>query len=144
MHGIGVIVNIVAVLAGTAVGLAFGRLISERFRTIAFAAIGLAVIIIGAAISLGGLADLGKTRLGDYAALVLVGSLVMEEARRAAVPAGDALAVDREAFARAVTERIGREPLVELVREEATSLPDPGDGFVVVATGPLSKARTFA
>ncbi len=68
----------------------------------------------------------------------LVGSLVMEEARRTAVPAGDALAVDRELFAAAVTARITAEPLVDLVREEAPSLPDPGDGFVVVATGPLT------
>lgn len=75
--GIGVIVNIAAVLAGTAVGLIFGRIISERFRSIAFSAIGLAVLIIGATISLGGLADLGGTHLGDYAALVLVGSLVV-------------------------------------------------------------------
>lgn len=77
MPGIGVAVNIVAVLLGTAVGLLFGRLIGERFRTIAFAAIGLAVIIIGVTISLGGLADLGRTHLGDYAALVLVGALVV-------------------------------------------------------------------
>ena len=42
----------------------------------------------------------------------LLGSLVMEEARRTAVPAGDALAVDRELFARAVTARISAEPLV--------------------------------
>ena len=68
----------------------------------------------------------------------LLGSLVMEEARRAAVPAGDALAVDRELFARAVTERVERAPLVELVREEAPALPEPGDGWVVVATGPLT------
>lgn len=68
----------------------------------------------------------------------LLGSLVMEEARRAAVPAGDALAVDRDVFAAAVTARISAEPLVDLVREEAPSLPDPGDGFVVVATGPLT------
>lgn len=68
----------------------------------------------------------------------LVGSIVMEEARRAAVPAGDALAVDRALFAEGVTRRIEAEPLVELVREEVESLPDPGDGFVVVATGPLT------
>jgi len=68
----------------------------------------------------------------------LLGSLVMEEARRAAVPAGDALAVDREAFARAVTARVEADPRIELVREEATALPDPGDGFVVVSTGPLT------
>src|SRR5512140_2140148 len=68
----------------------------------------------------------------------LLGSLVMEEARRAAVPAGDALAVDRDLFARAVTERVAADPLVDLVREEATAIPDPGEGFVVVATGPLT------
>ncbi|MBN2847444.1 MAG: DUF554 family protein, partial [Coriobacteriia bacterium] len=77
MPGIGVAINIVAVLIGTAIGLVFGRLISERFRVIAFSAIGLAVIVIGAAIALGGLADLGATHLGDYAALVLVGALVV-------------------------------------------------------------------
>jgi uncharacterized membrane protein YqgA involved in biofilm formation len=77
MPGTGVAINIVAVLIGTAVGLVFGRLISERFRAIAFLAIGLAVIIIGATIALGGLADLGTTHLGDYAALVLVGALVV-------------------------------------------------------------------
>src|SRR5258708_18268564 len=63
-----------------------------------------------------------------------VGSLILEEARKAAVPAGDALAVDRAVFAEAVTRRLGSEPLLELVRLEAESLPDPGEGFVVVAT----------
>mgnify|MGYP001043020047 FL=1 len=77
MPGTGVAINIVAVLIGTAVGLVFGRLISERFRAIAFSAIGLAVIVIGATIALGGLADLGTTHLGDYGALVLVGALVV-------------------------------------------------------------------
>ncbi|MDP2300124.1 MAG: DUF554 domain-containing protein [Coriobacteriia bacterium] len=77
MPGIGVIVNVVAVLAGTVVGLVFGKLISERFRAIAFAAIGLAVMVIGIAMALGGLSSLGETHLGDYAALVLVGALVM-------------------------------------------------------------------
>lgn len=77
MPGIGVITNVAAVLAGTALGLLFGKLIGERFRTIAFSAIGLSVIIIGITISLGGLADLGQTHLGDYAALVLVGALVV-------------------------------------------------------------------
>jgi methylenetetrahydrofolate--tRNA-(uracil-5-)-methyltransferase len=67
-----------------------------------------------------------------------VGSLVLEEARRAAVPAGDALAVDRAIFADAVTRRLGSEPLLTLVRAEAETLPDPGEGFVVVATGPLT------
>jgi len=77
MPGIGVIVNVLAVLVGTAIGLVFGKLISERFRSIAYAAIGLAVIIIGISIALGGMIDLGKTALGDYSALVLVGALVV-------------------------------------------------------------------
>lgn len=68
----------------------------------------------------------------------LLGSLVMEEARRAAVPAGGALAVDRALFARAVTARVESDPRIELAREEVEALPDPGDGFVVVATGPLT------
>lgn len=67
-----------------------------------------------------------------------IGSLILEEARKAAVPAGDALAVDRAAFAEAVTRRLGSEPLLELVRAEAESLPDAGIGFVVIATGPLT------
>ena len=77
MPGIGVIVNVVTILAGTAVGLLFGRLIPERMRETAFKAIGLSTIIIGASMSIGGLAELGKTRLGPYAALVLVGALVL-------------------------------------------------------------------
>ncbi len=77
MPGIGVIVNVLAVVVGTAIGLVFGKLISERFRSIAYAAIGLAVIIIGISIALGGMVDLGKTGLGDYSALVLVGALVL-------------------------------------------------------------------
>ncbi len=68
----------------------------------------------------------------------LVGSVVMEEARRAAVPAGDALAVDRAVFAEGITRRIAATELVDLVREEVPELPEPGDGWVVVATGPLT------
>jgi uncharacterized membrane protein YqgA involved in biofilm formation len=74
--GIGVIVNVVAVVIGTAVGLAFGRVISERFRKIAFAALGLSTFGIGASMVIGGLikADAAKSK---YAVLVLVGSLVI-------------------------------------------------------------------
>ncbi len=77
MPGIGVIVNVMAVLAGTAIGLLFGRLIAERFRTIAFSGIGLATTIIGGSMSISGLSELGNDGLGPYAALVLVGSLVL-------------------------------------------------------------------
>ncbi len=67
-----------------------------------------------------------------------VGSLVVSEARRAAVPAGDALAVDRTLFADGVTARIAARSEIELVRAEVETLPDAGEGFVVVATGPLT------
>lgn len=68
----------------------------------------------------------------------IVGSLVMEEARKAAVPAGDALAVDRTVFAAGVTRRLESMPNVKIHREEVLALPDPGEGHVVIATGPLT------
>ena len=73
----GVIVNVVAVLAGTFVGLLFGGIIPERMRSTAFSGIGLATTVIGAMMAIGGLTDLAGSHLGDYAPLVLVGSLVM-------------------------------------------------------------------
>ena len=73
----GVILNVITVLAGTIAGLMFGKAIHERFRSIAFKAIGLSTFIIGASMSISGLAKMGQTRMGDYAALVLVGSLVV-------------------------------------------------------------------
>ncbi|HTO75446.1 MAG TPA: methylenetetrahydrofolate--tRNA-(uracil(54)-C(5))-methyltransferase (FADH(2)-oxidizing) TrmFO [Thermoanaerobaculia bacterium] len=63
-------------------------------------------------------------------------SLVIRCARRAAVPAGDALAMDRDVFAGLVTEALMARPEIELVREEARAIP--ADGYVVVATGPLT------
>jgi methylenetetrahydrofolate--tRNA-(uracil-5-)-methyltransferase len=65
------------------------------------------------------------------------GSLLMEIARQTAVPAGHALAVDREDFSRAVTQAIGREPLIRVVREEVTRI-DEHDGITIIATGPLT------
>jgi methylenetetrahydrofolate--tRNA-(uracil-5-)-methyltransferase len=65
------------------------------------------------------------------------GSLLMEIARHTAVPAGHALAVDRTAFARQVTEAIAREPLITVRREEVTRI-DENDGITVIATGPLT------
>src|SRR5438477_5146568 len=52
-----------------------------------------------------------------------LGSAVLEEADRARVPAGDALAVDRIAFSEALTRRVGQHPNIELRHEEATDLP---------------------
>lgn len=74
---LGVLVNVAAIIAGTAVGLVFGGLISEKLREIAFKGIGLAVLVIGISMSLSGLSALGDSRLGDFAPLVLVGSLVV-------------------------------------------------------------------
>ncbi|UZX15315.1 methylenetetrahydrofolate--tRNA-(uracil(54)-C(5))-methyltransferase (FADH(2)-oxidizing) TrmFO [Thermus sp. PS18] len=63
------------------------------------------------------------------------GSLVMEAAFRARVPAGGALAVDREEFSQYITERLSRHPLVEVVREEVAEVPE---GLAILATGPLT------
>ncbi len=65
-----------------------------------------------------------------------LGSLIMQAADRTRVPAGDALAVDRDLFAQAVTEAIEAEPLIEVIREEITDIPEAGP--VVIATGPLT------
>jgi methylenetetrahydrofolate--tRNA-(uracil-5-)-methyltransferase len=66
-----------------------------------------------------------------------LGSVVLRCADETRVPAGDALAVDRERFSRAVTARLESHPLVRLVRQEATALPGP-EGLALVATGPLT------
>lgn len=65
-----------------------------------------------------------------------LGSLVVACADATAVPAGGALAVDREAFAALVTERVVAHPQIELRRQEVTSIP--GEGLVIIATGPLT------
>jgi methylenetetrahydrofolate--tRNA-(uracil-5-)-methyltransferase len=64
------------------------------------------------------------------------GSLLIDIARSCAVPAGHALAVDRIAFAAQVTQAISREPLIKIVREEATRMAD--DRITIIATGPLT------
>ena len=65
-------------------------------------------------------------------------SLVIRCARQAAVPAGDALAMDRDVFSRLVTEALAARPEIALVREEVTEIPP--EGHVVIATGPLTSA----
>lgn len=62
-------------------------------------------------------------------------SLIMEAADKCRVPAGSALAVDREAFSKYVTEKILSEPNIEIVQCEVSEIPE---GEVVIATGPLS------
>ncbi len=68
--------------------------------------------------------------------LAVMGSLIMEAARATRVPAGSALAVDRDRFSAYVTEKIRSHPLITVVEEEVTSVPH-GE-ITVVATGPLT------
>ena len=65
-----------------------------------------------------------------------LGSLIMEAADASAVPAGSALAVDRELFSAYVTEKIRSHPLIEVFEEEKTSVPE-GE-VTIIATGPLT------
>src|ERR687891_1768941 len=66
------------------------------------------------------------------------GSLIMAAGDRHKLPAGGALAVDREGFAAAVQAALGAEPLIEIRREEIPGLPPPEWKSVIVATGPLT------
>ena len=66
------------------------------------------------------------------------GSLVMEMADRHKLPAGSALAVDREPFSASVTERLLNHPLLTLERGEITGLPPQSWGQTIIATGPLT------
>jgi methylenetetrahydrofolate--tRNA-(uracil-5-)-methyltransferase len=63
------------------------------------------------------------------------GSLVLEVAAETRVPAGAALAVDRQRFAQLITERIEAHPNITLIREEMTRVPD--DALTIIAAGPL-------
>src|SRR5437899_1463489 len=65
-----------------------------------------------------------------------LGSLILAVADRTSVPAGAALAVDRELFAAGVTAAIESQPRIRVRREEVTALPE--DGVTIVATGPLT------
>ena len=65
----------------------------------------------------------------------IMGSLIMRCADDTRVPAGGALAVDRDSFSASVTGFISAHPMIELIREEALTIPD---GPVVIATGPLT------
>ena len=66
----------------------------------------------------------------------VLGSFLMECADKCAVPAGGALAVDREIFAGLVTDGINAEPNIKVYSEELTEIPD--DAITIVATGPLT------
>lgn len=68
-----------------------------------------------------------------------LGSLVMRAAEASRVPAGAALAVDRERFAQTITDELTAHPLISVVREEVTAIPPSSERDpVIVATGPLT------
>ena len=77
-----------------------------------------------------------------HAEMRTLGSLILREADVHRVPAGSALAVDREGFAAAITAAISAHPLIELVRERVDTLP--ASGPTIVATGPLTAEELAA
>lgn len=70
--------------------------------------------------------------------LRLLGSLLMDCALRTALPAGNALAVDREVFSQQVTGSLSEHPNIEILRAEVTEIPD---GPTIIASGPLTSDR---
>jgi len=73
-----------------------------------------------------------------------LGSLVMRAAEAARVPAGAALAVDRDRFSQGVTDAIASHPLITLERREIDRVPEPDGAPWIIATGPLTSDRLSA
>ncbi|MBT1154301.1 methylenetetrahydrofolate--tRNA-(uracil(54)-C(5))-methyltransferase (FADH(2)-oxidizing) TrmFO [Aminobacter anthyllidis] len=73
-----------------------------------------------------------------HAEMRLAGSLIMSAGDANQVPAGGALAVDRDGFSNAVTARLEAHPLISIVREEVTGLPPADWDQAIIATGPLT------
>ena len=71
-------------------------------------------------------------------------SLIMESADKTKVPAGGALAVDREGFAAYITEKLRSHPNITIIPQEITSLPAKEDGLTIIATGPLTSDSLLA
>ncbi len=71
----------------------------------------------------------------------LIGSLMMEAADKSHVPAGGALAVDRNCFSSYITDAIKNNPLIEIVNETVNNIPK--DHCVIIATGPLTQGELF-
>lgn len=70
--------------------------------------------------------------------LRILGSLIIQAADWARVPAGKALAVDRELFAEFITKKLSEHPLVTMEQGEVTSMPGAAEGTIIVASGPLT------
>ncbi|MCL2677011.1 MAG: methylenetetrahydrofolate--tRNA-(uracil(54)-C(5))-methyltransferase (FADH(2)-oxidizing) TrmFO [Streptococcaceae bacterium] len=68
-------------------------------------------------------------------------SLIIQAALKTQVPAGGALAVDREAFSDYITQTINTHPLIEVIRAEITELPDFENEITIIATGPLTSDK---
>ena len=68
------------------------------------------------------------------------GSLVMEAADQTKVPAGGALAVDRDGFAKLITQKIKSSPLIEVTNQEVTEFPTADAPLTIIASGPLTSA----
>src|SRR5246127_1549054 len=75
-----------------------------------------------------------------HAEMRRLGSLIMRAGDANQVPAGGALAVDRDGFSAAVTKALHEHPLIEIIRGEVAGLPPPEWDNVIVATGPLTSA----
>ena len=71
----------------------------------------------------------------------LLGSLIIESAYENQVPAGGALAVDREKFSEYITEKIKNHPNITVINKEVTEIP--GDEYTVIASGPLTSDALF-
>ena len=87
--------------------------------------------------------SLKANRVGSAAGLLKeemarLGSIVVRCARETAVPAGGALAVDRKLFSDRVTQKIKAHPLITVIHEEVTEIPD---GPVIIASGPLTSEK---
>lgn len=85
--------------------------------------------------------SLKASRLGSSAGLLkaeisMFGSLVLESAKQNSVPAGGALAVDRDKFSDYITEKINTHPKINVISKEVLEVPK--EGYVVIATGPLT------
>jgi len=65
-------------------------------------------------------------------------SLIMQKADKTSVPAGKALAVDRDSFAAEITRTLESHPLIEIIREEILEIPQPSSSYTILATGPLT------
>ena len=71
--------------------------------------------------------------------LRMLGSYLIREADKVSVPAGQALAVDREKFSEAITKLVEENEYIEVIREEVTSIPE--NSIVIIATGPLTSEK---